>query len=116
MINKCMITITNQAKQRFETFINKSNTAKGVRLGVRTTGCSGLAYVVELTEKITDDDTTIDSAGVMLVISSKSLPFIRGSVVDYKKSGLNEGFVFENPNLTGECGCGESFTVNTNVL
>ncbi len=83
----------------------------GVRVAVRTTGCSGLAYVIEFVDELQSDDVTFEDQGVTLVVDKKSLLYLDGSVLDYTKEGLNEGFKFNNPNEKETCGCGESFTV-----
>lgn len=92
-------------------FLARNAAAKAVRFGVRRTGCSGYSYVVDLTDTISDDDQWIDDAGVRLVVDRKSFPLVDGTAIDFQKTGLNAEFVFSNPNTTGECGCGESFTV-----
>lgn len=82
-----------------------------MRLGVKTTGCSGLAYVLEFADETNPDDQVFESQGVRIIVDPKSLVYIDGTELDYGKEGLNEGFKFENPNVKDECGCGESFTV-----
>ncbi|MBL8299112.1 MAG: iron-sulfur cluster assembly accessory protein [Rhodanobacteraceae bacterium] len=105
------ISLTPAARQRMLDFLARDANAKAVRFGVKRTGCSGYSYVVDLTDTIADDDHWIADAGVKLVVDAKSLPFVDGTAIDFQKSGLNAQFVFENPNMTGECGCGESFTI-----
>jgi iron-sulfur cluster assembly protein len=83
----------------------------GVRLGVKTTGCSGLAYKLEFVDQPADEDLAFDSFGVRVLVDPKSLPYIDGTELDYTREGLNEGFKFNNPNVKSECGCGESFKV-----
>jgi iron-sulfur cluster assembly protein len=82
-----------------------------VRFGVKRTGCSGFAYVVDLADAANPGDHTLDVDGIRLIVDEKSLPMVEGTVIDFRRQGLNAAFVFHNPNATGECGCGESFTV-----
>ena len=95
-----------------QNFLDANPEAAGVRFGVRKTGCSGYAYMVEIAETIAANDQVIEQDGVRLVIDTKSLPFVDGTEIDFARQGLNAAFVFRNPNVTGECGCGESFTIN----
>ncbi len=83
----------------------------GLRLGVRTSGCSGLAYRIEYADAVNPDDQTFESHGVKVVVDPKSLQFLEGTELDFAREGLNEGFKFNNPNVKDECGCGESFNV-----
>lgn len=83
----------------------------GLRVGVKTTGCSGLAYVLEFVDELNDDDQVFEQDNLKLIVDGKSLVYIDGTQLDFVKEGLNEGFQFNNPNVNGECGCGESFTV-----
>lgn len=83
----------------------------GIRVGIKTTGCSGMAYVLEFVDHLNEEDTVYESHGVKLIVDPKSLAYIDGTELDFVKEGLNEGFKFRNPNVAGECGCGESFTV-----
>lgn len=105
------ITITPAANQRMRHFLAQTPTAAGVRFGVKRTGCSGFAYVVDLAEAVGADDRLVEIDGVSVVVDNKSLPLVEGTVIDFQRQGLNASFVFHNPNATGECGCGESFTV-----
>lgn len=105
------IQITETAKQRMQDFLSRNPDAAGVRFGVKRTGCSGFGYVVDLAEARQPDDTTVEIEGIPLLIDAKSLPLVEGTVIDYQRQGLSASFVFHNPNATGECGCGESFTV-----
>ncbi len=105
------ITITDSANQRMRQFLAQAPAAHGVRFGVKRTGCSGFAYVVDLAEAVGSDDQVVEIDGVRVVVDQKSLPLIDGTVIDFQRKGLNASFVFHNPNATGECGCGESFTV-----
>jgi len=105
------IQITAAARQRMQNFLAERPEAAGVRFGVRKTGCSGYAYIVEIAENVAADDRVIEQDGVKLVVDKKSIPYVDGTEIDFARSGLNASFVFRNPNVTGECGCGESFTV-----
>jgi iron-sulfur cluster assembly protein len=105
------ITLTEKAAERARAYLAKKETAEGLRLGVRNTGCSGYMYVVQLAEQIDPDDQIFESQGVRVVVSARNLPYLDGMEVDYAKSGLNEGFRFSNPNVKDACGCGESFSV-----
>lgn len=105
------ISLTPAARQRMLDFLSRDASAKAVRFGVKRTGCSGYSYVVDLADTVNPDDHWVEGAGVSLVVDAKSLPFVDGTAIDFQKRGLNAEFVFDNPNMTGECGCGESFTV-----
>ncbi|WP_404408695.1 iron-sulfur cluster assembly protein IscA [Pseudidiomarina marina] len=105
------ITITEAAAQRARSFLEQRGKGVGIRLGVKTTGCSGLAYVMEFVDEVDDTDTVIEDKGVSIIIDGKSLVYLDGTEIDFVKEGLNEGFEFRNPNAKGECGCGESFNV-----
>ncbi len=96
-------------------FLADHPVAAGVRFGVRKTGCSGYAYVVEIAQGVDAGDCVIEQDGIKLVVDKKSLPFLDGTQIDFARQGLNAAFVFRNPNVTGECGCGESFTVAPDV-
>lgn len=105
------ITITDAAAQRVKNFLENRGKGIGLRLGVRTTGCSGLAYVLEFVDELNDDDQVFDTQGIRIIVDGKSMVYLDGTQLDFVKEGLNEGFKFDNPNTTGECGCGESFNV-----
>lgn len=105
------ITVTPAASARMRHFLDQSPDAAGVRFGVKRTGCSGFSYVVDLAKGLNGDDRVVEVDGVRLVVDDKSLPLVDGTVIDFQRQGLNASFVFHNPNATGECGCGESFTV-----
>jgi len=105
------ITITEVAAQRVRSFLDSRGKGIGLRLGVRTTGCSGLAYVLEFVDELQDDDQVFEAEGVKIIVDGKSIVYLDGTQIDFVKEGLNEGFKFNNPNTTGECGCGESFNV-----
>ena len=105
------ISITASANQRMRQFLAQVPSAAGVRFGVKRTGCSGFAYVVDLADTVGSEDQTFQIDGVPVIVDTKSLPLVEGTVIDFQRQGLNASFVFHNPNATGECGCGESFTV-----
>ncbi|MGI0153013.1 iron-sulfur cluster assembly protein IscA [Pseudidiomarina sp. PP-1MA] len=105
------ISMSEAAAQRARAFLEQRGKGVGIRLGVKTTGCSGLAYVMEFVDSIEDSDTVIEDKGVNIIIDGKSLVYLDGTEIDFVKEGLNEGFEFRNPNAKGECGCGESFNV-----
>ena len=105
------VTLTERAAKHVSTFIAKRGKGFGLRLGVRTSGCSGLAYKLEFADAVNPEDVLFESNGVKVVVDPKSLPYIDGTVLDFAREGLNEGFKFTNPNIKDECGCGESFTV-----
>ena len=105
------ITLTDSAANRVQAFLAKRGGGVGVRLGVKTSGCSGLAYVLEFVDELDDDDQVFEDHGVKVVIDKKSLVYLDGTELDYGKEGLNEGFKFNNPNVKDECGCGESFKI-----
>lgn len=105
------ITMSDSAAQRVQTFLHHRGKGVGLRLGVRTSGCSGMAYVLEFVDQTNDDDIIFEDKGVKVIVDGKSLVYLDGTELDFVKEGLNEGFKFNNPNVSGECGCGESFTV-----
>ena len=105
------ITLTEAAAQRVKDFIANRGGGEGLRLGVKTTGCSGMAYVLEFADAAEDGDEVFESQGVKIFVDAKSLIYIDGTELDFAKEGLNEGFKFNNPNEKNTCGCGESFTV-----
>ncbi len=104
------ISLTPSATDRVRNFINRDG-GVGLRLGVRKTGCSGWAYVVELARSIDADDVIFEQDDVKIVVDHDSLAFLDGSTIDFVSEGLGSTFRFDNPNVTDECGCGESFTV-----
>ena len=105
------ISLTPAAATRVEKFLASRGKGIGLRLGVKTTGCSGMAYTLEFVDDMQPEDTSFDSHGVKVIVDPKSLAYIDGTELDFTKEGLNEGFKFNNPNVKDECGCGESFTV-----
>lgn len=105
------VTMTAAAKERVQSFLVNRGKGLGLRLGIKTTGCSGLAYVLEFVDGLNEDDELFTIDGVNIIIDAKSLVYLAGIELDFVKEGLNEGFKFTNPNAKGECGCGESFNV-----
>lgn len=105
------ITLTPSAAERVRNFMASRGQGVGLRVGVRKTGCSGYAYVVNYADEITDRDRVFDSAGVRIVVDQDSLSLVDGTEIDFVRHGLSEAFRFRNPNVKGECGCGESFSV-----
>ncbi|TMO63605.1 iron-sulfur cluster assembly protein IscA [Pseudoalteromonas aurantia] len=105
------VTLTDAAADRVRTFLNNRGKGLGLRVGIKTTGCSGLAYVLEFVDELSEGDEVFEHQDVKVIIDAKSLVYIDGTELDYTKEGLNEGFKFTNPNQKDECGCGESFTV-----
>lgn len=103
--------MTAAALERVKSFLANRGKGFGLRLGIKTTGCSGLAYVLEFVDEPNEDDSVFDIDDVNIIIDGKSLVYLEGIQLDFVKEGLNEGFKFTNPNAKGECGCGESFNV-----
>jgi len=106
-----MITVTDTAGNRIKRNLTQRGSGMGIRLGVRTTGCSGLAYVLEYVDALAPEDTAFEQDGFVVVVDPKSLTLMDGLEVDYVRQGLNEGFEFRNPNEKDRCGCGESFRI-----
>ncbi|MDO2947157.1 iron-sulfur cluster assembly protein IscA [Aeromonas simiae] len=105
------ISMTDAAAARVASFLTNRGKGIGLRLGVKTTGCSGLAYVLEFVDELGAEDLVFEQNGVKIIVDGKSLIHLDGTELDFVKEGLNEGFKFNNPNSKGECGCGESFSV-----
>lgn len=105
------IQLTQSAAARIGTQIQKRGKGLGLRVGVKKSGCSGYAYTMDYADEIAADDQVFESNGARLVVKSEHLPMLEGLTLDFQKQGLNEAFKFLNPNVKGECGCGESFTV-----
>lgn len=105
------ITLTESAAHRVQSFLTNRGKGVGLRLGVRTSGCSGMAYVLEFADDVNDDDIVFENKTIKIIVDKKSLVYIDGTELDFVKEGLNEGFKFNNPNVQNECGCGESFNV-----
>ena len=105
------ISLTKSAAERVRSYLEARGSGVGLRVGVKKTGCNGFAYVINYADEVGDADLVFEESGVKVVVDRKSLELIDGTVVDFVKEGLNEAFKFRNPNVTGECGCGESFSV-----
>lgn len=105
------VTLTEKAASHVQGSLAKRGKGVGLRIGVRTSGCSGMAYKLEFADEAASDDIQFASHGVTLLVDPKSLPYIDGMELDYTREGLNEGFRFNNPNVKNQCGCGESFGV-----
>lgn len=105
------ITLTEKAADRIKGFLAQRGKGVGLRLAVKTTGCSGMAYVMEYVDEVEDSDVVFEDMGVKVVIDPKSLVYLDGTELDFAREGLNEGFKFNNPNVKDMCGCGESFNV-----
>ncbi len=105
------ITLTESAADQVRKSIESRGKGLGLRLGVRTSGCSGMAYVIEFADEIEADDNVFEYHGVKVIVNPKSLAYLDGTELDFTREGLNEGFKFNNPNVKDECGCGESFNV-----
>ena len=106
-----MITITENAAKHINSYLTKRGKGLGVRLGVKTSGCSGMAYNLEFVDEVNEDDLIFEEHGARIYIDPKSLVYLDGTQVDYTKEGLQAGVKFENPNVKDSCGCGESFHV-----
>jgi len=105
------ISLTQPAADRVRNHLKARGKGIGLRLGIKKTGCNGFAYVVNYADSVEEDDIVFEDHGIKLVVDPTSLELIDGTLVDFVKEGLNEAFSFRNPNVTGECGCGESFSI-----
>ncbi len=105
------VTLTENAARHVENFIAKRGKGLGIRFGVKTSGCSGMAYKLEFVDDKHDEDLIFESHGIKILVDPKSLPYVEGTELDFVREGLNEGFKFNNPNVKDACGCGESFNV-----
>jgi len=105
------VSLTAPAAERVRSFLAKRGGGIGLRLGVKKTGCSGFAYVVNYADEVMPDDVVFEDRGVKVIVDNESLRFVDGTEIDFVRDGLNEAFKFRNPNVRGECGCGESFSV-----
>ena len=105
------VSLSERAATHIRNFLEKRGKGLGIKLGVRTSGCSGMAYKLEFVDVEDPEDQRFESHGVVVYIDPKSLSYLAGTELDYVREGLNEGFKFNNPNVKSECGCGESFNV-----
>ncbi len=105
------VTLTEKAAEHIKNSLVQRGAGEGLRLAVRTSGCSGMAYVLEFVDEINAEDNIFENHGVKIVVDPKSMVYIDGTELDFTREGLNEGFKFNNPNVKDECGCGESFTI-----
>jgi iron-sulfur cluster assembly protein len=105
------VTLTEKAAKHINRYLERRGKGVGLRFGVRTTGCSGLAYKLEYVDEAAAEDNVFESHGVKVFVDPKSLPYIDGTELDFTREGLNEGFRFKNPHVKDECGCGESFRI-----
>jgi iron-sulfur cluster assembly protein len=106
------MTLTQKAAHVMKQHLANRGSGEGIRVGVRTAGCSGYAYALEYVDAVNSDDTVFKNRGVNIIVDAKSLPYLSGTEVDYVKQELNEGFEFYNPQVKAACGCGESVTFN----
>jgi len=104
--------VTETAASRIKQFLDKNPQALGFKISIKKTGCSGWGYEVELSDKLADDDVLFTDKGINLIANQETMKLISGTTIDYEKQGINHVFVYKNPNATGECGCGESFTTS----
>ena len=111
MTNQTEITLTNNAKLHIEKVLQKEPNGLGLRLAVKTTGCSGNQYVIETAKSVAEDDKTIDCQGIKIIVDKNSLRYLVGTELDFIRDGLNSSFKFNNPNVAESCGCGESFSL-----
>lgn len=110
-MDRMAISLTSAAADRVQSFLARRGHGVGLRLGVKKTGCSGFSYVVNYADELGDNDVVFEDHGVKVIVDREALSLIDGTEVDFVRQGLNEAFRFRNPNVKGECGCGESFTV-----
>ena len=111
MTNQTEITLTDNAKLHIEKVLEKESDGLGLRLAVKTTGCSGNQYVIETAKSINEDDKTIDYQGIKIIVDKTSLRYLVGTELDFVRDGLKSSFKFNNPNVDESCGCGESFSL-----
>ena len=105
------VSLTPSAAERVKSFLHRRGHGVGLRIGVKRTGCSGYAYLIDYADAIGSDDVVFEDSGVTVIVDAKSLGLIDGTEVDFVQEGINQAFKFRNPNVKGECGCGESFSV-----
>ncbi len=110
MNNETQLQLTESAAEHVKQVLAKDTDGIGLRVGVKPTGCSGYQYVIETARNISEQDQTIESYGIKVIVDEKSLPYLAGTVLDFSREGLNSGFKFKNPNVEDSCGCGESFS------
>jgi iron-sulfur cluster assembly protein len=103
--------LTDTAAERVRHFLAERGSGEGLRIGIKTTGCSGFAYVVDIADEIAEDDRVFESHGIKIIIGNDNLSFLDGTTIDFSREGLNEGFSYDNPNVKSLCGCGESFGI-----
>jgi iron-sulfur cluster assembly protein len=106
------VKLTDAAADRVRSHLEKRGGGEGMRFGIKKSGCSGFAYVVDFADAVENDDNVYESKGVNVIVDTASLPFVDGTLIDFRREGLNEVFVYENPNVKSECGCGESFGIS----
>ena len=111
MNNEMSISLTESAAQHVKNYLEKRGKGVGVRLGVKTTGCSGMSYTIEFADDVENEDHVFEDKGVKVIVNPKSMVYLNGTELDFTREGLNEGFQFKNPNEKDRCGCGESFSV-----
>jgi len=111
MQNHESITLTDAAAERVLGFLALEQDSVGLRFGVKKTGCNGYAYVINITSEVASNDKVFEDRGVKIYVDTDSLEFLAGTEIDFVKQGLNESFQFRNPQVKGECGCGESFSI-----
>ena len=110
MNTETTISLTDSAAEHVKEVLAKNQDGIGLRVGVKPTGCSGYQYVIETAKQIYDDDQTIETNGIKVIVDNESLQYLNGTVLDFRREGLNSGFKFQNPNVEDSCGCGESFS------
>ena len=105
------VMLTDSAAERVKRYLAERGSGAGLRIGIKTTGCSGFAYVVDIADEVTEDDRVFESHGVKVIVGRDNLSYLDGTTIDFSREGLNEGFSYDNPNVKSLCGCGESFGV-----
>ncbi|KAB2900394.1 MAG: iron-sulfur cluster assembly accessory protein [Xanthomonadales bacterium] len=106
------IQISAAARARMQEFLSRQPAAVGIRFGIKRSGCSGFGYSIDMASEVAESDAVFEQDGLRIVVDRKSLPLVDGTWIDFQRDGLNAAFVFSNPNATGGCGCGSSFTVD----
>ena len=105
------VMLTDAAAERVKRYLAERGSGEGLRVSIKTTGCSGFAYVVDVTDEIAEDDRIFESHGVKVIVDDDSLSYLDGTTIDFRREGLNEAFSYDNPNVKSLCGCGESFGI-----